>query len=322
MSRKRRRRSTDNPGGNPVWWQSSAMNDVYHRFFLQQIIKLALARFRWVGLPPTCDARYLEWQLMCQGVATVARPRKRSDDAFMSLRAVSQGQLTAYGLPSKWQAQGDNGTSFYVTHENGVLVWENMMHVPLMPQVDALAWDMSDIVRTKQVNRVHVKVPFVLAGPREMREQMVNLFSQKVGNEPGIMVTDRMSDLVTSNVALFQTGVKYLGEELNADLMETWNMVYTMLGIRNLPFKMERQTADEIRDHDQPTELMTLGCLSERRRAADDLNRRFGLDVRVYFNEDFESTNYNVMHNVKRLSELGIVGEGSSATQEGGSGER
>ena len=320
MSR-RRKRAQDRQSGNPVWWQSAAMNDVYHMFFREQILKLALARFRWEGLPPTCDARYLEWVLLTQGCATIARPAKRTDDAFLTLRAVSQGQLTAYGLPSKWLAQGANGTSFYVSGKNGVLVWENMLHVPLISQVDALAWDMSDIVRTKQVNRVHVKVPFVLAGPREMREQMVNLFSQKVGNEPGIVVTDSMRDLVESNVALFQTGVKYLGEELNADLMETWNMVYTMLGIKNLPFKMERQTADEIRDHDQPTELMTLGSLSERRRAADDLNRKFGLDVRVFFNEDWESTNYNVLHNVQRIAELGLAGGGSQGTPRGGSSE-
>lgn len=312
MSRRKRRRSVDNPGGNPVWWQSAAMNDVYHMFFRQQILKLALARFRWEGLPPTCDARFLEWQLICQGCATIARPAGRDDDAFLSLRAVPQGRLTAYGLPAEWNAQGDNGTCFAVSHENGVLVWENMLHTPLVTQVDALAWDMSDIVRTKQVNRVHVKVPFVLAGPREMREQMVNLYAQKVGNEPGIVVTDKMSDLIESNVALFQTGVEYLGEKLNADLMETWNMTYTMLGIKNLPFKTERQTADEIRDYDQPTELMTLGCLSERRRAAKDLNRRFGLDVNVYFNEDFESVNYNVSHNIQRLAENGLVGEGGA----------
>lgn len=320
MSR-RRRRGGGAPKGNPVWWQSAAMNDVYHMFFREQILKLALARFRWLGLPPTCDARYLEETLLNQGVATIARPAKRTDAAFMSLRAVQQGQLTAYGLPSKWFAQGSNGTCFTVTHKNGVLVWENMLHVPLIQQVDALAWDMSDIVRTKQVNRVHVKVPFVLAGPREMKEQMINLFSQKVGNEPGIVVTDSMRDLVESNVALFQTGVKYLGEELNADLMETWNMVYTMLGIKNLPFKMERQTADEIRDHDQPTELMTLGALSERRRAADALNRKFGLDVQVYWNEDFESTNFNVLRNVQRIAELGLGDGGSQGTLRGGSNE-
>ena len=321
MSRKKR--SRNNPGGNPVWWQSAAMNDVYHMFFREQILKLALARFRWEGLPPTCDERFLEWTLISQGIATIARPASRKDDAFMSLRAVQQGQLTAYGLPSKWMAQGVNGTSYSVTSRNGALVYENMLHVPLMSQVEALAWDMSDIVRTKQVNRVHVKVPFVLAGPREMREQMVNLFAQKVGNEPAMVVTDELSNLVESNVALFHTGVKYLGEELNADLMQTWNMVYTMLGVKNIPFKLERQTADEIRDYDQPTELMTLGCLHERRKAADELNRRFGLDVHVYFNEDYESVNHNVLSNVQRIAELGLgAGGGSSETPMGGSNER
>lgn len=308
MTRKRSRRNRDNPGGNPVWWQSAAMNDVYHVFFRDQIMALALARFRWTGLPPSCNARYLEMTLMNQGVATIARPMGRSDDSFMSLKMVQQGAPNAYNEPVSWRALGDNGTDFSVTARNGVVVWENMLHTPLVAKIDALAWDMSDILRTKQVNRVHVKVPFVLAGPREMREQMVNLFAQKVGNEPAIVVTDSLSDLVASNLSLFQTGVEYLGEKLNEDLMQTWNMVYTMLGIKNIPFKMERQTADEIRDYDQPTELTTLGCLHERRRAADYLNERFGLNVSVHFNEDFESTNFNVIHNIERVAELGISG--------------
>lgn len=313
MSRQRSKKggyqnlSSSEPKGSPVWWQSAAMNDIYYEFFRQQIVKLALARFKWVGLPPTCDERFLELTLLTHGVATIARPKSRRDNAFMTLQAVQQGRLNAYGLPAKWNAQGVNGTCFGVSKSNGVLVWENMLHLPLAAQIQHLAWDMSDIMRTKQVNRIHVKVPWIVSGPPEMKNQIVNLFSQKAGNEPAVIVTDKLSDYVKDSTSLMQTGVQYLGKELNDDLMQTWGIVYTLLGIRNLPFKSERMTADEVMDYDQPTELTALGELDERRRAADELNRRFGLDVRVVFNSDFQSENFAVLNSVKKLSEVGLL---------------
>lgn len=303
MSRRRRRRERYNPGGNPVYQQSGAMNQAYYQFFRSQIIKLALARFRWVGLPETCDARYLEWILLTYGVATIAEDP--SGLGYLSLQAVPTGTPNMYNNPTRWNALGANGTSFRCTHENAVLVWDNMERVPLITQIDALAWDMSDIVRTKQVNRVHVKKPFVLVGPRDMQSQMVNLYAQIVGNEPGVLVTDQLGTYVDSGVNLLQTGVEYMGDKLNEDLKETWNMVYTMLGIRNLPFKLAQQNSEEVKVYDQPTELETFGSLQSRRAELAMLSERLGHDVDVVWAEDFESVNYNVTHNIQSLAELG-----------------
>lgn len=307
MSRRKRRDAAYNPGGNPVYQQSGAMNQAYYRFFRSQIVKLALARFRWVGLPPTCDERYLEWCLLTQGVATVARP---SDGVgFLSLQMVQLGEPNMYSNPIRWSALGANGTSFPCSHDNGVIVWDNMERVPIIHMIDALAWDMSDIVRTKQVNRVHVKSPYILKGPRSMYAQMVNLFSQKVGNEPAVIVNDSMSDYVGADTELMKTGVEYLGDKLNEDLKETWNMVYAFLGIRNLPFKLAQQNSEEVKAYDQPTELQTLGSLQARRKELPLLSEMLASEVKVVWNEDFESVNYNVAHNIQSLAKVGCGGQ-------------
>lgn len=302
MSRRKRRRDLYNPGGNPVYQQSGAMNQAYYRFFRSQIVKLALARFRWVGLPDTCDERYLEWCLLTQGAATIARPSEGV--GFVSLQMVQTGAPNMYNNPVTWNALGANGTSFPCDNRNGVIVWDNMERVPIIYMIDALAWDMSDIVRTKQVNRVHVKSPYILKGPRSMAEQMVNFFSQKVGNEPGIIVNDAASDYMAADTELMQTGVEYLGDKLNEDLKETWNMVYTFLGIRNLPFKLAQQNSEEVKVYDQPTELETLGSLQGRRANLDRLSEMVGHEVRVVWNEDFESVNYNTTHNIESMAKI------------------
>lgn len=303
MSRKKRRQARYNPGGNPIYQQSGAMNNAYYIFFRSQIIKLALARFRWVGLPQSCDERYLELMLLMYGAATIAKPKNAPD--FMSLQMVQQGTPNVYNNPVKWLALGANGTSFYCTHKNGIIVWDNMERIPLITQIDALAWDMSDIVRTKQVNRVHVKVPFVFVGSRENTQQLVNLYSQKVGNEPGIIVNNALLDNVSVNDSFFNTNVPYLGDKLNEDLKETWNMVYTMLGIRNLPFKLAQQNSEEVKVYDQPTELETIGSLQSRRKELPILSEWLGHEVKCVWNEDFESVNYNVSHNIQSLMKEG-----------------
>lgn len=71
--------------------------------------------------------------------------------------------------------------------------------------------------------------------------------------------------------------------------------------------KMERQTADEINDYGEPTDLRALSELEERRAACDILNTRFAryLDapVEVVWNQDNISQNYNYMTNLEALED-------------------
>lgn len=287
--------------GDKIYWQSADLNARYAQFFKKQLIQLALARFRWTGLPSTCNARYLETQLLFQGVATIAHPRK-SPDLWMSLKA-TLGGVNAYGEPSAWKALGDNGTCFDVDSANGVLVWDNMLiGSSLIGDFSLLAYDMSDIMRTKQINRLHSKIPFILKGDQQYKQQMLNLFKQIMGNEPGVLVTKSFSNI---NIDALTTGVQYIGEKLQEDLLASWNLAFTFLGIKNLPFKSERQTADEIRDYGEPTDLLALNSLQMRRRACDQLNDRFGLNVRVDWNSDFESRTFNFLHDAEAMETEG-----------------
>lgn len=283
------------PRGNRIYWQSADLNMRYAQFFKKQLIQLALARFRWTGLPATCNARYLETQLLMQGVATIAHPRTQPD-LWMSLKC-TMGGINAYGEPSRWQALGDNGTMFDCDADNGIVIFDNMLiGSALIGDFALLAYDMADIMRTKQINRIHSKIPFILKGDQQYRQQMVNLYKQIMGNEPGMIVTKSFNNI---DVDALQTGVQYLGDKLQADLLASWNLAFTFLGIKNLPFKSERQTADEIRDYGEPTELLALNSLQMRRDACKKLNERFGLNVRVDWNSDFESRSFNFLNDVE-----------------------
>lgn len=308
----RRGKTNDCERGGKLIWQASELNTRYQQFFRTQLLQLALSRFRWVNLPTTCSARYLETQLCFSGMATIAAP-KSAPNVYMSLKATPSG-INMYGDASRWYAMGDNGTRFACDHSNGVMVYDNMLRASIAGTFTLLAYDMADILRTKQVNRMHIKTPVIMVGDQAYKQQMLNVFKQVAGNEPGVIATKGFGDMQATAI---KTGVPYYGAELQEDLMHTWNMAFTFLGINNLPFKAERQTADEIKDYGEPCELLSLNPLSCRREACDKFNdlhmvRAWGREtpkpLQVVWNEDIESKAYNFMHDLeKRADMLGEV---------------
>ena len=65
---------------------------------------------------------------------------------------------------------------------------------------------------------------------------------------------------------------------------------------------------DEARANTAPTNIMLLDCLDARREFAAKANKKFGLTIRVYFNEDLESYNFNYTHNIEQMAQDDYLG--------------
>lgn len=291
--------------GNWEYWQSASMNQRTYQYYVDIILKMALSRFRWINLPSTCDERYLEWTLITQGMASIAYPRKMRG-TFLSLQCAPQGQPNMYDRPNRWLAIGQNGTRFSCDRKNGVVVFDNETRYPLMNGIMLYANELTHLRITRRMNRMHQQVPFILTGPQERRQDMVNMFKQVAGGEPAILATD---DIQQIQYAAMSTGVEFIGEELAVDEQNVWGRIYTMLGIKNTTLKQERQTEDEIRAQAAPTELVLSSSLEERRKAARELNERFGAylekPIEVIWRQDNESQNWNLAHNAQQMIQAG-----------------
>lgn len=299
MSRKSKQRKPKGFYGTN-YWQSADYNQRLFRSFQTQILNLALSRFRWINLPATCDERYLEWTLLTQGVATIAHPNKgkRKGNLF-STQAVIQNFPNVYENPTKWDSFGVNGWRFPVTPSNGVLVWENLPRMPLLDLLDIYARELTDVMRTKQLNRQHQKIPFLITGPQEKYLDMCNLYKQVDGGEPAILAND---SIATIGFNALKTDVPYLGNELQEEMLNIWQNIYTLLGISSMPFKAERQVRDEITTATEPSAMMALSPLTARRYACKKLNARFAsyleAPINVIWRKDNASDNYNLEHNM------------------------
>lgn len=297
MSRKKKNR---NRGyfNEDLYWQSAAYNQELFFWFQNQILQLAMSRFTWVNLPKTCDERFLEWTLLWQGRATIAKKFGRKH--LYSTQAVVQGYPNVYNNPTRWDSFGNNGWRFHVNHNNGVLIYDNLTRTPLISGINIWARELVDILRTKQLNRLHCKTPVIIKAPQEKQMDATNLFKQAATGEPAILATKSI-DMIDYEV--LKTEVEFLGDKLIEDFANTWQQIYAMLGINSLPFKAERQIEDEINALDKPSEFMALSPLKTRREACDKLNARFSdileAPIAVKWSSDFESKNYEFMNDVK-----------------------
>lgn len=290
--------------GYGSYWQSSRINRALYACFVTQAENVALSRFKWLGLPPTCDERWLERCLLFEGQATIAFPANMPG-TFFSTKCAQSGPLNVYDNPTQWRSVGNDGWSFEVNNANGVMVYDNLNRTPVMNQIDVMCRELVDCFRTKQINRMQQRSPYIIKGPRNKKFDLTQVIKQLFGGEPAVVGYQSMMDDIS--IEAINTQVPYLGKELQEDYENIWNQIYLLLGIRNLPYKSERRIESEVRTQNEPSDFNRLTALMARRQACDQLNRRFGdylaEPVRVVWNADNESENHDLATNMAKAAE-------------------
>lgn len=285
-----------------VYWGSLSYNGQLLSVYKNIFYMLAMTRFEWVGLPKTVDPLFLERQLLLGGHATIAQPKKGKQRGFWySAKALQTGPLGVYDYPKSWQAYNRDQLRFNVSGKNGVWIYDNVMRFPLCAALDIFARELVDVQKTEQVNRFWQKLPFILVAPDDMDVSATNLLSQVMGGEPAIIANRYVKDMEPYRLGF---DVPFLGRELSAAEQNVLNKVYTILGIANLTFKSERMIEDEVHDMGEPSTLMKLSALNERRRAAEYLNTRFGMNVSVVWRTDYQSENFNLLESIEKSAKI------------------
>ena len=301
MGRNKKPRQACNRA-DEVYWGSLSYNGQLLSVYKNIFYMLAVTRFEWVGLPKTVDPLFLERQLLLGGHATIAQPKKGKQRGFWySAKCVQTGPLGVYDYPKSWQAYNRDQLRFNVTGKNGVWIYDNVMRFPLCAALDIFARELVDVQKTEQVNRFWQKLPFILVAPDDMDVSATNLLSQVMGGEPAIIANRYVKDMEPYRLGF---DVPFLGRELNASEQNVLNKVYTVLGIANLTFKSERMIEDEVHDMGEPSTLMALAALNERRRAAEYLNTRFGMNVSVVWRTDYQSENFNLLESIEKSAKI------------------
>lgn len=286
---------------NPANRQEQLIENMYIRL----LTDLAASRFKWSGVPPEIDLRFLELTLFYQALSVFYHDGRY--DKYMSLRANLNGWLDYQNNPTGFNVIGNNFTSvsvsairdtYHSTNNDsddnnkekigkGIPIWANKQRIPDIDIVLIYAKKLATLDRTVEINSLNARRSKVVVSNAAMQLTMANLSRQIEEGQNNLKVNGNFD---IDNIKALDLGIDPL-TILNMDIVRDrqLNKCMTLLGIQSSnQDKKERLVSDEVTANGDQTSMMRYVNLNERRAAADKINKHYGLNIEVEYYTDEE----------------------------------
>ena len=301
-------------GGVPndyQFWDSNDRNVISMQYYLSRLSELAMSMFKWENLPDSIDPRFLEYTLFYEGVAIFFRDEflevNNSDSGYLALQVALGGNLDVYRVPDYRRAYATNGYQKELNHENSVIIWNNMLRLPEYGRMCFYANKLSEIDRSIDVNVKAQKTPVAILCDEKERLTMKNIYMQYDGNQPFIFGS---KDLDLSMITTLNTNAPYVADKLQQLKDNIWSEAMMCLGIPNSSGeKKERLVANEAILSMGGTLASRSSRLDMRKNACEQINKMFGLNIDVTYNEELEITEDENDGNEDNIRKVGNANE-------------
>ena len=97
-----------------------------YRLYLDQILEIAIARYKWNGLPNTIDERFLELTLCGRNGAGLFF--NDENIGYLALPCTMSGRFNVYNIPIQRRAYAVNGYQANRDDTNSVIIYSNQLH--------------------------------------------------------------------------------------------------------------------------------------------------------------------------------------------------
>lgn len=280
-------------GGVPTdyqFWDSNNMNAIAEQYYLSRLSELAMSMFKWDNLPDSIDERFLEYTLFYEGVAVFLHDDdlvvNNSDDGYLALQVALGGNLDVYRVPDNRKAYATNGYQNQLDAKDSVLIWNNMLRMPEYGRMLFYARKLYEIDRAIDVNVKAQKTPVAILCDEKERLTMKNIYMQYDGNQPFIFGS---KDLDLKQITVLKTDAPFVADKLQVLKDNIWSEAMMCLGIPNSSGeKKERLVANEAVLSQGGTLASRSSRLSMRKKACDEINRVFGLNIDVKYNPELD----------------------------------
>lgn len=272
------------------FWQSGQMNNRLYRMYYNYLTELAISMFEWKNLPDTIDERFLELALYAQGQAVFFK-----DEAlgYLALNNATQGKFNVYRVPERRMAYAVNGYRKQLSDKDSVIIWNNYLRTNSMNDMRnyaELLWDLDQSIR---VNAKAQKTPVLILCDENERLSMLNLYQKYDGNQPFIFGN---KEIRNGQFTVLNTNAPFVGKDLYELKTKYFNEALTMLGISNINIqKKERLVADEVTRMVGGTIASRYRRLEMRRKACEQINKMFDLNIWCDYRDDFREADDEIM---------------------------
>lgn len=260
--------------------------------YYNRLAELSVAMFEWKNVPKTIDERFLELALFRDGMAVFFKDEELGD--YLALRCMIGGAWDVYNVPKIRRAYASNGYNHELTEENSVIIFNNYLRQNSILMVQEYARRLAELDRIIEVNAKAQKTPVLLQCDETQRLTMKNLYMKYEGNEPFIFADKNLNP---NGLKVLNTGAPYVCDKLYMLKSQLWNEALTYLGISNLNVqKKERLVSDEVMRNLGGVIASRYSRLEMRRKAADQINEMFELNIEVNYREDYREMDDDVFY--------------------------
>ena len=280
--------------GDYQFWDSANANAIAEQYYLSRLSELAMSMFKWKNMPDTVDTRFLEYTLFYEGAVvffedeSLRKNQLAEGGGYLALQTVLGGDLNVYRVPNTRKAYAVNGYINNLNQDNSVIIWNNMIRLPEYGRMMFYAHKLYQVDRAIDVNVKGQRFPIAILCDESQRLTMKNVYKQYDGNEPFIF-GDKNLDL--SGIQVINTGSPYVADKLQQLKNNIWSEAMMCLGIPNSPTeKKERLVSNEAKVSQGGTLASRSSRLEMRKMACNEINKMFGLDIDVEYNQDLDMT--------------------------------
>lgn len=257
---------------------------LYDRFRL-----LMINQFKWSGLEEyNIQERHIENYLFDNGFCVFYED---PENGLLCLPCYGDGALNVYGDYLGYRAVGNNYT-YHVKASDCVLIENNKLRMPTQKAVIYFIAQLYELVRTMDVNVAQLKLQTLFTANDNNILTVKKIIDEIEKNNWAIIADSTMK--VDEIVTAIQTGVKCLTPELTDRYNAVMNEALTYFGINNSNTdKRERLITDEANANNQFIDSCAQMFLEARERAAEEINKKFGTNIRVELRNKREEVTTN-----------------------------
>ena len=258
-------------------------------FFL--FSNLALNRFTWENLPSGLESRHIEKALFEFGQCAFY------DDesvGLICLPCVSSNNLNVYGDPTEVVLHGIN-YSKNVKVKDCVRVLNNDNCTPTSHHVNYYVKKIYEVDKAMDKNLKKLKIPYIVATTKQNELTMKNLMKKINNDEDEILLDEKMTNGGNVGIEVLNTNAPYYIDKYQQHKNDLMCEFLTIMGLNNSNAnngKKERLLVDEVNVNNGEI-LMYLDIdYKNRLKACEEINKRFGLNVKVSKNIENLSTDF------------------------------
>lgn len=248
-------------------------------YLLQEFINLAINRFTWENLPPGLTTEQMEFLLIHHGQLMCFNDKYYGT---LILPCMGTSDINVYGLPSEYRVMGENGKyNKTINIENGVLIRNNPLGTSDIPTLEIFAKRIDDVEMTQEVNLFQQCIPKLILADEDSKLTAKNIIN-KIRKFKFVIFgkSTLVNNIKTSDV--LDTSSPYVLDKLQQQKFDFKNELLTYMGINNNNnIKKERMIVDEVNANNEYTAINLDLMYDLRKRACDEINKKFGLNIKV-----------------------------------------